>query len=452
MNTKDLGIEFKQHKLFDFKDEFCLYFYEEGKLFKIDERVVKILKMEGRKKEEIYSEMKEIITFEEFEDILNQLQLKEDMSYTIKAPCQDLKQREANLGAVTLMIAQECNLKCKYCYGEGGEYQERGKMTSDIAIKAVDFLIENTQQKELLIVFFGGEPLMNFDLIKVVVEYCKDKEKHIDKKFRFSMTTNGTLINDEIEEYIRENNIFVQISIDGRKEVNDINRFNSNGEGIFDKVIAKTGSLRTVRRVSARATISKDNLNLCDNFTTLDQLNFSRIPMVAAQNLLSDEDYDIFIKEQSKLIELLEKMIKSKEFNRAKKMSIQMTGLKKIHNTQRKSLICGVGSNFVAIDIKGNIFPCHRFVANKGYSLGSIIHNNFDNNSFVEQIRIKNHTQCQQCWAKLLCMGHCPNENLVNSGDINYSLEKVCKSTKAMYKDLIRVYMNLSEEEKLKLF
>ncbi|MEF9959806.1 MAG: radical SAM protein [Niameybacter sp.] len=144
------------------------------------------------------------------------------------------------------MIAQECNLKCKYCYGEGGEYQERGKMTNDIAIKSVDFLIENTKQKELLIIFFGGEPLMNFDLIKVVVEYCKAKEKYTDKKFRFSMTTNGTLINDKIEEYIRENNIFVQISIDGRKEVNDINRFNSSGEGIFDKVIARTHNLRKV--------------------------------------------------------------------------------------------------------------------------------------------------------------------------------------------------------------
>ena len=161
------------------------------------------------------------------------------------------------LQSIILMAIQDCNLNCKYCYGEGGQFKDKGIMGIDTAKRAVDFLIDNCgNRKNVNIIFFGGEPLLNLKLIKAIVDYAKEVEQKRDIHFGMSITTNATLLNKEVQEYLEDNNISIKISIDGPKEVNDNMRVFSDGRGSFDSIMKNTEGLRKKGKASARATVT----------------------------------------------------------------------------------------------------------------------------------------------------------------------------------------------------
>lgn len=363
------------------------------------------------------------------------------------------KKEEITLNGLTLMIIQECNLRCTYCYGEGGEYQDRGKMSLETAKKSIDFLIGNSKNKELLICFLGGEPLMNFPLIKDVVAYCNKYENDKPIHFKYTITTNGTIWNDEIETFLREKHFTVQISVDGNKDVHNCNRFYANGLGSFDVMEKNTRNMRNDGLVSGRATITATNLDLVDNFKALNDMKFRSIPMAPAQNLLSDEDYDRLIGENTKLVQYFLELIQSGDYKTAKKLRILMSGLQKIHKSGvARKILCGVGSAQLAVDINGEIYPCHRFVANKEYAMGNVLKDTkIEKMPFLEEITLEKHKECKNCWARNLCVGACPNENLVNAGTTQKSDSKNCRFIQAMYNDLIHAYLELTVENKKQL-
>lgn len=209
-----------------------------------------------------------------------------------------------------------------------------------------------------------------------------------------------------------------------------------------------TLSLRKKGYLSARATISKDNINILDVFKHLSSLGFTSIPIAPAQNLLTAEDYDVLNKEMTKTVLYIADLLYDKNINEAKKMVVLYNSLLKIRNGGVRHLPCGVGRNIYAIDIDGLIYPCHRFVGNKEYILGDIYNGVKNRNKFLESIDINNHMQCLNCWARNLCLGGCPNENVENSGRIDKSTKKNCTFTKNMYENLIRLYIRMSDEER----
>lgn len=449
LEAKNIGYKIFQDKI----GNQYLYLIDDNAIFLLDEKSKKMLSLEGLKFNDAYVELSDIMTKEEFQTLFDNM-VRAGLIVSDKGPVlKEEKKEEITLNGLTLMIIQECNLRCTYCYGEGGEYQDRGKMSLETAKKSIDFLIGNSKNKELLICFLGGEPLMNFPLIKDVVAYCNKYENDKPIHFKYTITTNGTIWNDEIEKFLREKHFTVQISVDGNKDVHNCNRFYANGLGSFDVMEKNTRNMRNDGLVSGRATITATNLDLVDNFKALNDMKFRSIPMAPAQNLLSDEDYDRLIGENTKLVQYFLELIQSGDYKTAKKLRILMSGLQKIHKSGvARKILCGVGSAQLAVDINGEIYPCHRFVANKEYAMGNVLKDTkIEKMPFLEEITLEKHKECKNCWARNLCVGACPNENLVNAGTTQKSDSKNCRFIQAMYNDLIHAYLELTVENKKQL-
>lgn len=450
---KNTVIRFYPYKEFSINGKSYLYTINASGLFEIDRKTKEILKCEGLTIDEACRKIHDKIRREEVLNILTDMLQANFLVNSKEQADSIIEEIDKKISAIILMIVQECNLRCVYCYGNGGEYENKGMMTRQTAFESVDFLIRNSDEKELFITFFGGEPLLNFKLIKEVVEYCKLKEKETGKTFRYSITTNGTLINEEIEEFLKKNKFVIQISIDGKKDKHNANRYDINGIGSYDTVIEKTKNLRKESIVSARATVSSNNMGYVEIFEHLVSLGFRVVPIAIAKNMLKDSDYDKLYNEYERYIYHFESLIQAGNFVKAKKMIDLFSAIEKIEYGSERYLGCGVARNMYAVDIDGRLYPCHRFVANKEYSLGDIKSGVSKNRSeFIRNLLIGNHDQCKTCWAQNLCLGGCPNENLLETGSINKASERNCILTKLMYEKLIEVYVKLTEQQKSKLF
>lgn len=448
-------LEFYPYQVFNIGGRIYLYTINAGGIFEIDERTLEIIELEGKEIDQVYNKVKDKFTREEFDELIDSMKQGEFIKTIV---IQDIvnssmdEQINKKISSVTLMLVQECNLRCKYCYGEDGEYHDKGVMSQDVAFGAIDFLVENSDSERLSVIFFGGEPLLNLSLIKKVISYCRDKELFTYRKFDFTMTTNGTLLNDEVENYLIENHVSVQISIDGAKEEHDRNRFNAKGRGSYDTIIENTGSMRRKYLLNARATVTKDNMDLIKIFEHLKSLNFKNIPISFAQNLMDNQDYEKLTSKNTELILYFENLIKEQRYREAASMTIIWSALQKINSAGVRYLPCGIASNMIAIDINGDLYPCHRFVSSKLHVIGNIFSGYNGRDMFIENLNLYKHDQCHDCWAQNLCLGGCPNENYSNTGDMHVSSERNCKMTKKMYEDLIGVYLRLSDEEKEIIF
>ncbi|WMM25774.1 SPASM domain-containing protein [Tissierella sp. MB52-C2] len=449
-------IEFYPYKKFDVNGETFLYSATNTGIFKINDKVEKMIRMHGASFDQMSIELNDTCTMEELKECLSAM----EKEMFLKTEENDIKiEKRLNpdidqkIMSVTLMLIQECNMRCKYCYAEDGQYHDKGKMNLTTAKKSIDFLIDSAGDiGELQVSLFGGEPLIMMPLIKNIVNYIKLKEQETKKKIHIGMTTNGTLITEEIEQFMIKNDIHVQISIDGNKETHDSNRYFINKTGSYDKVVEKTRSMREKGLLTARGTITDEGLNILQSFYHLDLLGFRGIALAPANNLLSEKNDNKLLENQIEYIREFETLVKNGKLNLARKMRMTLSMMEKIHNGNIRFLPCGVGRNAYAIDINGDIYPCHRFVSNKEYKLGSVFDVSIGRDQFIEKVLICNHKQCKDCWAKNLCLGNCPHENLMATGNIQESPERICNMTRSMYEEVIKVYLDLTEEEKEYLF
>ena len=348
-----------------------------------------------------------------------------------------------NPTSLTLMISQECNLRCIYCYGNGGEYNKRGLMNFEVAKQAVDFLVKNSKSNDLSVVFFGGEPLLNFTLMKQVVDYCKTISS---KTFTYSITTNGLLITPEVESFLLENKFTIQISMDGDENTQNCNRFYANGKGCYQDVLAHTESLRKQGKLSVRATISKSNMEISSNVSHLIELGFRRVFWSPAYNLLEDSDYEILTQQVKKYICEFENLVSSGDIVTAKKYGNVTSHLKKIHYSRIGVKLCGCGNHMIAVDIDGLIYPCHRFVGNEPFCFGDVFSENISYTSFFNDTYIDAHKQCKDCWCKNLCIGGCVYTNFDSAGQISKSNILQCKFMRDTWEYLIGLYLRLPKD------
>lgn len=346
----------------------------------------------------------------------------------------------APVKAMCLLVTMDCNLRCEYCFASQGDYAGGRKMMSaQTGKKALDFLLENSGDRENLEVdFFGGEPLMNWDTVKELVEYGRSKEKEYNKHFRFTVTTNGLLLDDEKMDFINKEMSNVVMSIDGRKEVNDRMRKRADGTGCYDKIISSFQRLagkRGYKDYYVRGTFTNNNLDFSNDVFHLYDLGFDQIsiePVVCDSKeryAITEKDLPAMFSEYERLAQLIlinEK--KGKHFN----FFHFMLDLDQGPCAIKRLRGCGAGNEYVAVTADGDIYPCHQFVGIPEYLMGNI-HTGEFNTEFKKQFaaaHVYSKEDCRKCWAKFYCSGGCNANNHIYTGNILTSHKLSCEIEK----------------------
>lgn len=441
---------FRKHVFIEDDSRIFLYIPATNKLLVTNQIIKDILKSKdsnelvfkieqyGMDKSSILSELHKLNLFRE--DIINISEVNNN-------------DEDCRPSSIVLSVVQKCNLNCRYCFAEGGEYKDSGIMTFEIAQKAIDQFQCNDTGKPQYIVFFGGEPLLNFGLIKRIVDYCEKREKEGKSKILFSITTNATLITDEVAEYFSAHNIHPHISIDGDKKTNDANRFNSAGKGSYNSIVEGLNKLHNKEHASARGTLTNAGADVNEAVQHLLKLGFGYVFMAPAFNLLDSEHLSIILESYRKLYDAFRGLIIEKRYEECRKIQNIYKLLKLINSAQVRNKFCGAGINEVAIDINGDVYPCHRFIGQKEFIMGNI-DNTYKKNMGVEFKKRLNKKEdlCEDCIAKGICGGGCYNENYLVKGSINTPIPSNCTIMKYVTECALNLYITLTSEDKEKLF
>ena len=334
-------------------------------------------------------------------------------------------QQQALVKALCLHVSHDCNLRCKYCFASTGDFGTGHRMTMDFetAKQAIDWVVKKSgKRRNIEVDFFGGEPLMAMDTVKKTVEYARSLEKEHDKVFRFTITTNGVLLNDENIEYINREMSNVVLSLDGRREVNDHMRPTAGGKGSYDVIVPKFQQLvsqRGTKDYYVRGTFTRENLDFGEDVKHLASLGFRSVSVEPASGPLDDpfaikeEDLPQVKAEYEKLAgELMgRKDVNFFHFN--VDLAQGPCVIKRLRG-------CGAGCEYVAITPEGDIYPCHQFVGNEDYKLGSLYDGTFDQelSGRFAGLNIYTREECRDCWARFYCSGGCSASNLLVNGDI----------------------------------
>ena len=344
---------------------------------------------------------------------------------------------ESPIKAMCLHISHDCNLRCKYCFASTGDFGKGRKlMPFEVGKAAIDFLLEKSVGRENLEVdFFGGEPLMNFYVVKQIVEYARSKEEEYHKNFRFTITTNGMLLDDDTIDYINKEMYNVVLSIDGRKEVNDRMRVRVDGSGCYDRILPKFKKLvdgRGDKEYYVRGTYTKYNLDFSEDVMHLYEAGFDEIsvePVIESPEeayAITEEDLDQIYAEYDKLVDRIGAIRKNgKHIN----FFHFMIDLDQGPCVIKRLRGCGSGNEYVAITPDGDIYPCHQFVGHDEYKMGNIEEGTFNNDIKKEfaGCHVYSKPACQECWARFYCSGGCNANNFVFNGDIHKAYELSCK-------------------------
>ncbi len=357
---------------------------------------------------------------------------------TFESMAGTFKERSGNvIKALCLHAAHTCNLNCSYCFASQGKYHgERALMSYEVGKRALDFLIENSgTRRNLEVDFFGGEPLMNWDVVKDLVKYARSVEKEHGKNFRFTLTTNGMLIDDDVIEFSNKEMSNVVLSLDGRKEIHDATRVDYAGNGSYDKVVPKFQKLvesRGGQGYYMRGTFTHENPDFTKDVFHMADLGFKELsmePVVSAADdpvALTPEDLEI-VKEQYEI--LAKEMIKRNKEGNGFTFYHYMLDLTAGPCIYKRISGCGSGTEYMAVTPWGDLYPCHQFVGDEQYKLGDIW-NGVTNEALREEFRSCNayaRPECADCWAKLYCSGGCAANAYHASGSIRGIYEPGCE-------------------------
>ena len=380
--------------------------------------------------EEAYEELQELVaegilyTEDQYEDIAHSSM--DDRDY-IKAVC--------------LNIIHACNLRCKYCFADEGEYNgHKGKMSLETAKKAIDYVVKRSgPRKNIEIDLFGGEPTIMMDTIKEIIAYARENEAKWNKRIRFTMTTNATLLTDEMMDYMDKELENIILSLDGRKEVNDKVRIRFDGKGSYDQILPNIKKMVAKRDKTkahtVRGTFTRENLDFYEDVKMMVDEGFREIsiePVVLEDGhplALRKEDLPKIFESYDKLYdELVQKKAEGKEFN-FYHFKVDLNGGPCVY---KRISGCGAGFEYVAITPQGEVYPCHQFVGKEEYKLGSIYDDSYnaDLGMSFKKAHIYNKPKCRNCWARFYCSGGCQANNIAFNNDINNPYDIGCQMQK----------------------
>jgi uncharacterized protein len=339
--------------------------------------------------------------------------------------------------ALCLHVAHSCNLNCAYCFASQGNYQgERALMSFEVGKQALDFLMAHSgSRKNLEVDFFGGEPLMNWDVVKKLVAYARSREKEAGKNFRFTLTTNGVLVDEEVIDFANREMHNVVMSLDGRKEVNDRFRKNYAGKGSYDTIVPKFQTFakaRNGRNYYIRGTFTHHNTDFLRDILHMADLGFTELsmePVVTSPDdpcALTEGDLPVLFEQYENLAtEMLRRQREGKPF------SFYHYNIDLAHGpcVYKRLSGCGSGTEYLAVTPWGELFPCHQFVGDPAYSMGNVW-DGVTNGALREQFRgcnVESRPECEACWAKLYCSGGCAANAYHATGDIRGVYEYGCR-------------------------
>ena len=349
----------------------------------------------------------------------------------------DYRKKRFSIKALCLHVAHTCNLNCSYCFASQGKYHgERALMSLETGKRAIDFLIENSgYHKNLDIDFFGGEPLMNWDVCKELVKYGREQEKIHGKNIRFTLTTNGVLLNDEVTEFCNKEMHNVVLSLDGRKEVNDRFRVDMAGNGSYDRIVPnfqKFVEKRGSKSYYMRGTFTHHNTDFVNDIKHMLDLGFTELSMEpvvtdpSSPSALTEEDLPVLFEQYEELARLM-----VKRYNEGKPFTCYhyMLDLTCGPCIYKRVAGCGSGTEYLAVTPWGDLYPCHQFVGDPNYKMGDIYTGvtATETRDKFASCNAYSRPECNDCWAKLYCSGGCAANSYHATGDIQGVYEYGCK-------------------------
>lgn len=439
-----------------------------GSVHSVDEVAYDIIGMyENHTPEEITKEIverygeKEGVTPEDVAEVLEDIEtLKKEGKLFSEDTYQnlaiDFKNRPTVIKAMCLHIAHDCNLACKYCFAGEGEYcGDRSLMSFEVGKQAFDFLIANSgTRKNLEVDFFGGEPLMNFEVVKQLVAYAREQEKIHNKNFRFTLTTNGVLLDEEVMDFANKEMYNVVLSLDGRKETNDRMRVSRNGKGSYDLIVPKFKEMvkrRGDKEYYIRGTYTHYNTDFTKDILHMADLGFTKLamePVVASPDApyaLKEEDLPTLFDQYEKLAA---EMVRREKNGKGFTFFHYMIDLEGGPCIAKRIAGCGVGTEYVAVTPWGDLYPCHQFVGDENYLLGNVFDGitNEEVRSRFKMCNIYTRPQCNDCFARLYCSGGCSANSYHATGSIEGIYELGCKLHRKRVECAIMMKVALAEE------
>lgn len=435
-----------------------------GSVHVVDEIVYDVIALldQGAEEAEVLEKLRESYPEEELKTALDEIHTltEQGMLFTediYENAIEHFKERPTVVKALCLHIAHDCNLACRYCFAEEGEYHgRRALMSFEVGKKALDFLIANSgSRKNLEVDFFGGEPLMNWQVVKDLVAYGREQEKIHNKNFRFTLTTNGVLVDDEVMEFCNREMGNVVMSIDGRKEVHDYMRPFRKGAGSYDLIVPKFqkwAESRNQDKYYARGTFTHHNLDFSKDVLHLADLGFKQIsvePVVAP----ADADYALQPEDLPKIFEeydnLAKEMVKRKKegngFNFFHFM-IDLTGGPCVY---KRLSGCGSGTEYLAVTPWGDLYPCHQFVGEEKFLLGNV-DEGITRPEICQEFKGCNvyaKEECKKCFARFYCSGGCAANSYNFKGNINDVYEIGCELQRKRVECALMIKAATAEEE-----
>ena len=421
-----------------------------GSVHAVDEVAYDIIGMfEDKEKSEVISAVaqkyagREDITREDIEECYGQVEeLKAEGRLfapdTFEGMAGHLKAKTSGVvKALCLHVAHTCNLNCSYCFASQGKYHgDRAIMSYEVGKRALDFLVENSgNRRNLEVDFFGGEPLMNFDVVKKLVAYARSIEKEKGKNFRFTLTTNGVLVDDDVIEFANRECSNVVLSLDGRKEIHDRYRVDYAGNGSWDKIVPKFQKFveaRGGKNYYMRGTFTHANPDFLEDIKVMLDLGFCELsmePVVCAEgdpSALTDDDLPIVMEQYEKLAELMIERDKAGKPFTFYHYMIDLSGGPCIY---KRISGCGSGTEYMAVTPWGDLYPCHQFVGEEKFKLGDIWQGVTNKETQCEfgNCNVYARPDCRNCWAKLYCSGGCAANAYHSTGSVNGVYEYGCK-------------------------
>ena len=435
-----------------------------GSVHVVDDVTYDVLSLldQGKQEEEIQEALKDRYPAQEIHDAAQECQeLKEaEMLFTddvYEGAIEMFAERPTVVKALCLHIAHDCNLACRYCFAEEGEYHgRRALMSLEVGKKALDFLIANSgSRRNLEVDFFGGEPLMNWQVVKDLVAYGREQEKIHNKNFRFTLTTNGVLLDDEVMEFCNKEMGNVVLSIDGRKEVHDFMRPFRKGAGSYDLIVPKFQKFAESRNQDnyyVRGTFTHYNLDFAADVLHLADLGFKQIsvePVVAPPTedyAIREEDLPIIFEQYDILAkEMIKRHKEGRGFNFFHFM-IDLTGGPCVY---KRLSGCGSGTDYLAVTPWGVFYPCHLFVGNEEFLIGNVDEGivRTDLTCDFKKCNVYSKKECSSCFARFYCSGGCAANSYNFTGKINDVYEIGCKMQQKRIECALMIKAALAEEE-----
>ncbi len=424
--------------VFSYHDTYYLYDTGSGALHACDEKTARYFS--GEPVEMTDEELAEIAGLE-----------KEGLLNAPETEARPIKSNEVK--ALCLHVSHDCNLRCKYCFADEGAYHSvREVMSFETAKAAIDFLLKNSGKRKVLEVdFFGGEPLMNFDVVKRTVYYAKEEAAKLGKKFLFTTTTNGLLLNDDAIKFLNDEMENVVLSLDGRKEVHDAVRKTVNGKGSFDLVIEKIKKFVRIRgdkHYYVRGTFTAKNLDFSKDVLFLADEGFDSISMEPVvtdipELQIKEEHLPVIEREYEKLCD---EYIKREAEGRGFLFFHFHIDLEGGPCLQKRVSACGAGNEYFSVVPNGDIYPCHQFAGDKDFKMGNVFEGKLDpvlREKFAKSC-LFTRKKCGDCFAKFICSGGCNANNYHYCGDIDEPYEMTC----AMMKKRVECAMHVLAERK----